>query len=415
MELVGRRVERSQNDRDDGTVESADEECSEHRVLGQVRELAEHEIPGAEPRAEARDRREREDHAPPRARWAPTPGERSPTPSDDRLNRSQGSAVREPGASPGRSRRCKGSCSPAEAPLATGRPAAGKAVGEGAPSQKTCRLLHTEPLVEGGFVARRSIVLVAVLGLALALAATTLGATVTVRVEGKTQPIFGSVPVKVDAPNALAALDVASTLGEFYYGLTTSSFGDLREPGRQVPRRRQRGLGVQGQRHLTAGRRRPGRAQGRRRGALVLRDVRRAPAARRRSSLKAATANCYTVTVVRRCGQVRARGRGAAPRRRTAGQGGCQRARVRRQARRPRAGLRRRRRAVERREVRRASLIAPLLAALALAGCGGAGPTRRRRHRAALGHARPRQRGARRREGAGRTDAPPRACGRRRR
>ena len=31
-----------------------------------------------------------------------------------------------------------------------GIPEAGKAVGEGAPSQKTCRLLHTEPLVEGG-------------------------------------------------------------------------------------------------------------------------------------------------------------------------------------------------------------------------------------------------------------------------
>jgi hypothetical protein len=66
---------------------------------------------------------------------------------------------------------------------------------------------------------------VAVLGFALVLAATTLGATVTVRVEGKTQPIFGSVPVKVNAPNALAALDAASTLGEFFYGLTTSSFG----------------------------------------------------------------------------------------------------------------------------------------------------------------------------------------------
>ena len=95
----------------------------------------------------------------------------------------------------------------------TGRPAAGKAVGEGAPSQKTCRLLHLEPLVEGGFVARRLIVLVTVFGLVLTLAATALGASVTVRVEGKTQSIFGSVPVKVDAPNALVALDVASTLG----------------------------------------------------------------------------------------------------------------------------------------------------------------------------------------------------------
>ena len=74
-------------------------------------------------------------------------------------------------------------------------------------------------------MARRLIVLLTVLGLALALAAAALGATVTVRVEGKTQPIFGSVPVKVDAPNALVALDAASTLGEFYYGLVNSSFG----------------------------------------------------------------------------------------------------------------------------------------------------------------------------------------------
>jgi hypothetical protein len=74
-------------------------------------------------------------------------------------------------------------------------------------------------------VARRSIVLGAVLGLALALSAAAFGATVTVRVEGKTQPIFGSTPVKVDAPNALAALSRASSLGEFYVQVTQASFG----------------------------------------------------------------------------------------------------------------------------------------------------------------------------------------------
>ena len=134
--------------------------------------------------------------------------------------------MREPGASPGRSRRCEGSCSLTEVPLADPqRRIAGKAVGEGAPSQKTCRLLHTEPLVEGGFVARRLIVLGTVFGLTLALAATALGASITVRVEGKTQSIFGSAPVKIDAPDALAALDVAGTLGEFYVQVTQSSFG----------------------------------------------------------------------------------------------------------------------------------------------------------------------------------------------
>lgn len=74
-------------------------------------------------------------------------------------------------------------------------------------------------------MARRLIVLVTVVGLVLTLAATALGASVTVRVEGKTQSIFGSAPVKMDAPNALVALDVASTLGEFYVQVTQSSFG----------------------------------------------------------------------------------------------------------------------------------------------------------------------------------------------
>jgi hypothetical protein len=64
-----------------------------------------------------------------------------------------------------------------------------------------------------------------VIGLALTLAATALGASVTVRVEGKTRSIFGSMPVKVEAPNALVALDAASIFGEFYVQVTQSSFG----------------------------------------------------------------------------------------------------------------------------------------------------------------------------------------------
>ena len=74
-------------------------------------------------------------------------------------------------------------------------------------------------------MARRVLVLTTVLGLVLAFAATALGATVTVRVEGKTQSIFGSVPVKLDASNPLVALNVASALGEFYVQVTQSSFG----------------------------------------------------------------------------------------------------------------------------------------------------------------------------------------------
>ena len=56
--------------------------------------------------------------------------------------------MREPGASPGRSRRCEGRRSPATKPLAR----AGKAAREGAPSQKTCRAPHIQnPSRKGGF------------------------------------------------------------------------------------------------------------------------------------------------------------------------------------------------------------------------------------------------------------------------
>jgi uncharacterized protein DUF4430 len=75
-------------------------------------------------------------------------------------------------------------------------------------------------------VFRRSFVLVATLVAALVLVAVANAARVTVRVEGKTQTIYGSAPVTVDAGNALQALDLTSTLGEFYYALTHASFGD---------------------------------------------------------------------------------------------------------------------------------------------------------------------------------------------
>ena len=71
---------------------------------------------------------------------------------------------------------------------------------------------------------RRIIALSIVLLVALAPAA--LAANVKIRVEGKTTTIFGSAQPRVTADNALQALDAASTAGEFYYGMTTSSFGD---------------------------------------------------------------------------------------------------------------------------------------------------------------------------------------------
>jgi hypothetical protein len=60
---------------------------------------------------------------------------------------------------------------------------------------------------------------------ALVVPAVSLAARVTVRVEGRTQTIFGPAPRVVEASNALEALERASAAGEFFYHLTTASFG----------------------------------------------------------------------------------------------------------------------------------------------------------------------------------------------
>ena len=72
---------------------------------------------------------------------------------------------------------------------------------------------------------RRSLALALVAVLAVVLAAAAHAARVTIRVEGKTQTIFAPAPRSVDAANPLAALEAASLAGEFYYHVTTASFG----------------------------------------------------------------------------------------------------------------------------------------------------------------------------------------------
>src|SRR4051812_14512188 len=95
--------------------------------------------------------------------------------------------------------------------------------GGGASSQKTCRSpFHTDPLAEGGIVAKRLILIVVLL---LVLPATALAATVHVRVEGKTKTLFAPTEVTVTAANALDAIQQAALLGEFYYHVTPTSFG----------------------------------------------------------------------------------------------------------------------------------------------------------------------------------------------
>ena len=61
--------------------------------------------------------------------------------------------------------------------------------------------------------------------LVVILTPTALAADVKIRVEGKTTTIFGAAQPRVIADNALQALDLASTAGEFYYGTTTADFG----------------------------------------------------------------------------------------------------------------------------------------------------------------------------------------------
>ena len=67
--------------------------------------------------------------------------------------------------------------------------------------------------------------LAALLALTAVFASTAAAASVSVRVEGKTTSIFGAADPRVSADNAMAALDTASFLGEFYYHVTTTSFG----------------------------------------------------------------------------------------------------------------------------------------------------------------------------------------------
>ena len=73
---------------------------------------------------------------------------------------------------------------------------------------------------------RRSLSLLAVVAALLVLVPAALAARVHVRVEGKTQTIFGSAEPTLNVKaNALDALESASLAGEFYYHVTASAFG----------------------------------------------------------------------------------------------------------------------------------------------------------------------------------------------
>jgi hypothetical protein len=72
---------------------------------------------------------------------------------------------------------------------------------------------------------RRPIALLAALAALLALAPVAQAARVSIRVEGRTQTIYGKAPQVVEAADALGALRVAARRGEFYVSVRETSFG----------------------------------------------------------------------------------------------------------------------------------------------------------------------------------------------
>jgi hypothetical protein len=75
-------------------------------------------------------------------------------------------------------------------------------------------------------VLRRSLVLLAALAVALAAVPFAAAALVHIRVEGKTQTLFGATQPLVEATTPLDALEHAAVAGEFYFHVTASSFGN---------------------------------------------------------------------------------------------------------------------------------------------------------------------------------------------
>jgi uncharacterized protein DUF4430 len=75
-------------------------------------------------------------------------------------------------------------------------------------------------------VSRRLFILLVAAAAALVLVPAALAFRVHVRVEGKTQTIFGATEPSLSVKaNALDALEAASLASEFYYHVTTASFG----------------------------------------------------------------------------------------------------------------------------------------------------------------------------------------------
>ena len=145
--------------------------------------------------------------------------------------------MREPGANPGRSRRCEGSCSSAEDhwPARPGRRREGSPESEDLPR---CRAYPNPSRKEDSCV-RRLIVLAGRRAARLrARLRRRRSPRVNVRVEGKTTD-----DLRLDRADArrraerAAALDAASAAGEFYYHVQSDLVRPVRRPDRPLPRR----------------------------------------------------------------------------------------------------------------------------------------------------------------------------------
>ena len=255
------RVGDAERERRQLAPECADEQRTRARVLGGVCQLPQHEVPAAEARSRGRaptrsakisaahsDDRQPEAECGVRGRLhAPMVG--SP--------RKTASTVREPGASPGRSRRCEGRCSPRPRHW----PEAGKAAEREPRVRRPAPLRRSEPLAEGGFVCSTHSLLPVVVVARARRSGVRLAATVTSG--SKARRRRSSAPTQ---PRVRRQRARGPRVGEHGAASSTTHVTSVvvRHYVSQIGRYAAAGLGrlgVQGERRLAAGGRRPGRTR----------------------------------------------------------------------------------------------------------------------------------------------------------
>ena len=132
--------------------------------------------------------------------------------------------------------------------------------------------LHTDPLAEGGIVAKRLVLLV------VRLVRAARDRARGDRPRARRRQDADALRPDRGQPSRRRTHSTRSSrrrsLGEFYYHVTSVELRPVRRPGRPLRRHRVSGWVFKVERRLAARRRRQGRAEGRRSRALVLRDLR---------------------------------------------------------------------------------------------------------------------------------------------